>query len=217
MAEDTALNPDYLIADEAELAALFPATHQLAIDKCMPALDAHSRAFIARAPFLCISTQSPDGLADVSPRGDPAGFVRVLDDHTLLIPDRPGNNRLDTQRNILANPAVGLIFMVPGFDETLRVNGTARLTRDPALLATMEVQGRRPTTAIAVTVHEAFLHCAKAFRRSRLWDPATLQDRKAFPSLRAMIHDQTTGRPADPAELEKLDADLEEAYRRSMY
>lgn len=212
-----ALDERFLVADEAALRALFPETHAIAIQKCLDHLDPHARAFIARSPFLCIGTQAPDGRADVSPRGDPRGFVQVLDDRTLLIPDRPGNNRLDTLSNIVANPSVGLLFMVPGFDDTLRVNGTARITTDPALLARMEVNGRRPTVAIAVTVREVFLHCAKAFRRSSLWDPAQRQDRGEMPSLVKMILDQTTGAPADPVEQEKLDAGLEEAYRTSMY
>jgi uncharacterized protein len=156
-------------------------------------------------------------LADVSPRGDPCGFVKFLDDKTLLIPDRPGNNRLDTQANILANPAVGLLFMVPGFDDTLRVNGTAVLTRDPELLALMAVNDRMPMLAIVVTINEVFLHCAKAFRRSKLWDATQHQDRSVMPSLVKIILDQTTGAPDDPEEQKKIDADLEDDYRRSMY
>ena len=217
MTERTQLKPEFLVRTEEDLRALFPPTHAIAIQKSMNRLDQHARAFIARSPFLCIGTQAPDGAADVSPRGDPRGFVRVLDDSTLLIPDRPGNNRLDTQRNIIANPAVGLLFMVPGFDDTMRVNGTARITRDPELLALMAVDGRAPVTAIAVTVREVFIHCAKAFRRSRLWDPDERQDRRELPSLMAIIRDQTDAPPADPDEMRRLEADLEEAYRTSMY
>jgi len=217
MTQSAKLNPEYLIKDEAELRSLFSATHPIAIEKCQSHLDRHAREFIARAPFLCIGTQSSDGTADVSPRGDPCGFVKVLDDKTLLIPDRPGNNRLDTQSNILANPVVGLLFIVPGFDDTLRINGTAQITRDPDLLAMMAVQGRMPAVAIAVTVAEVFMHCAKAFRRSKLWDPTQLQDRKEMPSLVNIVLDQTTGAPEDPAEMDKLDADLEDEYRRTMY
>jgi uncharacterized protein len=143
--------------------------------------------------------------------------VTILDHATLAIPDRPGNNRLDTLSNILANPNVGLLFMVPGFDDTLRVNGTARLSTDPELLAAMAVNDRIPTLAIVVSVAETFLHCAKAFRRSRLWDPEARQDRKAMPSLLKMILDQTTGAPKDPVEMQKIDDGLEDDYRRSMY
>ncbi|MCG6902977.1 MAG: pyridoxamine 5'-phosphate oxidase family protein [Rhodobacter sp.] len=217
MANETELNPDFLIRDEQDLRSLFPATHPIAIVKSRDRFDKHARDFVARSPFLCIGTQSPDGTADVSPRGDPCGFVKILDDRTLLIPDRPGNNRLDTQANILANPAVGLLFMIPGYDETLRVNGTARITRDPDLLALMAVQDRVPTIAIAVHVEEVFIHCAKAFRRAKLWDPGQLQDRSEMPSLIRIVLDQTTGAPDDPEALKKIDADLEAGYRRTMY
>ncbi|WP_103258738.1 pyridoxamine 5'-phosphate oxidase family protein [Tabrizicola aquatica] len=212
-----ALKPEHLVPDEVALRALFPATHTLAALKSLPALDSHARDFIRRSPFLCIGTQNAEGKADVSPRGDPPGFVAVLDDQTLAIPDRPGNNRLDTQSNILANPSVGLLFMVPGFDDTLRVNGTARLTTDPQILAPLAVNDRVPTLAIVVSVTEVFLHCAKAFRRSRLWDPEARQNRKEMPSLLKMILDQTTGAPQDPAAMQKIDEGLDADYRNSMY
>ncbi|MEO8243046.1 MAG: pyridoxamine 5'-phosphate oxidase family protein [bacterium] len=211
------LRPEFLVKSVEELRSLFPPTHALAVAKCQNRLDKNAMDFVARSPFLCIGTQSPGGLADVSPRGDPRGFVKVLDDRTLLIPDRPGNNRLDTQTNILTNPAVGLLFMVPGFDDTMRVNGTAQITRDPDLLARLEVNDRTPTSAIVVTVDEVFIHCAKAFRRSKLWDPGQIQDRREMPSLINIILDQTTGAPSDPQEMTRLDADLEEDYRKSMY
>ncbi len=212
----TELDPAFAIADEQALRALYPAVTSLATDKVQGGLDKHARAFIARAPFLVIGTQSREGRADVSPRGDPAGFVRVLDDATLAIPDRPGNNRLDSLVNILANPSVGLLFIIPGFDETLRVNGVARLAANPALLETMQVDGRLPRLAIVVTVREAFLHCAKAFRRARLWDPAQQRDRRELPTLSKMILDQTTGAPEGEA-MRKIDDDLEEEYKRTMY
>ena len=131
MADVTELKPEFLIGNEEELRSLFPPTHPIAVEKCQNRLDKHARDFLARSPFLCIGTQSPEGMADVSPRGDPRGFVKILDEKTLLIPDRPGNSRLDTQINILGNPAVGLLFMIPGYDDTMRVNGQARITRDP--------------------------------------------------------------------------------------
>ncbi|MFM2389502.1 MAG: hypothetical protein RLZZ437_1057 [Pseudomonadota bacterium] len=217
MTQTPALNPDYLIPDEAALRALFPPTHPIATVKCLDHLDKHALAFVARSPFLCIGTQSPLGTADVSPRGDPCGFVKVLDDKTLLIPDRPGNNRLDTLSNVIANPVVGLLFIIPGFDDTLRVNGTAQITRDPALLAPLAVNDRTPTLAIVVHVREVFLHCAKAFRRSKLWDPAQRQDRTAMPSLVTMILDQTSVAPTDPEEIRKNDDALEQDYQQSMY
>jgi len=210
------VDPAYVIADEAALARLFEPTHSLANQKCQPRLGPHAQAFIRRSPFVCIGTQDRDGRADVSPRGDPPGFVRILDERTLAIPDRPGNNRLDSLVNLLSNPSVGLLFMVPGFDETLRVNGEARLVTEPALLGGLSVDGRVPKLAIVVTVEEVFLHCAKAFRRSRLWDPAHLQPRSDMPSLVKMILDDTTGAP-EGDEMRKLDEALEDAYRKTMY
>ncbi len=214
---DVSPNPDLFLHDEAALRALYPATHTLAALKSLGILDPHAREFIRRSPFLTIGTQNSDGRADVSPRGDPAGFVQVLDDRTLAIPDRPGNNRLDTLSNILANPNVGLLFLVPGFDDTLRINGTAALSTDPQLLQGMAINDRVPTLAIVVTVSEVFLHCAKAFRRSRLWDPEARQDRKEMPTLLKMILDQTTGAPSDPAEMHRIDEGLEADYKSSMY
>ena len=214
---DVSPNPDHYLQDEAALRALYPPTHTLAALKSLGILDPHAREFIRRSPFLTIGTQSSDGRADVSPRGDPAGFVQVLDDRTLAIPDRPGNNRLDTLSNILANPQVGLLFLVPGFDDTLRINGTAALSTDPQLLQGMAINNRVPTLAIVVTVSEVFLHCAKAFRRSRLWDPEARQDRKEMPTLLKMILDQTTGAPNDPAEMRRIDEGLEADYKASMY
>lgn len=211
------LNPDFLVQDEQDLRASFGATHDLAARKSLDRIDRHARGFIERAPFLCIGTQSADGTADVSPRGDPRGFVKVLGDRLLLIPDRPGNNRLDTLSNILANPAVGLLFLIPGFDDTMRVNGRAVLTRDPDLLAPMAVKGRAPTLAIAVQVEEVFIHCAKALRRARLWDPDALQDRRDLPSLMAIILDQTSGTPETEEELAELESALERGYRETMY
>lgn len=217
MAPNATLNPDYLVKTEADLRGFFAPTHEIALKKSLDFIDAHARSFIERSPFVCIGSQSADGRADVSPRGDPRGFVKVLDDRTLLIPDRPGNNRLDTLSNILSHPRIGLLFLVPGFDDTMRVNGTAQLTRDPALLKPLAVNDRVPTLAIAVHVQEVFIHCAKALRRSHLWDPAHHQDRSELPSLMKIILDQTDGAPSDPAEQAKLDAGLEEEYRQTMY
>ncbi|WP_322893832.1 MULTISPECIES: pyridoxamine 5'-phosphate oxidase family protein [unclassified Yoonia] len=211
------LKADHIIADEQSLRALFPPVHALAKLKSLPALDDHARAFIRRAPFVCIGTQGADGTADVSPRGDPAGFVAVLDDQTLAIPDRPGNNRLDSLSNIIANPHVGLLFMIPGFDETLRVNGLAALVTDPDVLDQLRVHDRAPRLAIVIRVNEVFLHCAKAFRRSRLWDPAAHQDRAEMPSLMQILLDQTIGAPQDAGEMRKLDDNLEQGYKDSMY
>lgn len=210
------MDPQFGINSEEGLRRLFPATHDLALQKLQQELGSHAQAFIRRSPFLCLGTQDLNGRADVSPRGDPPGFVRILDSSTLAIPDRPGNNRLDSLSNIIENPAVGLLFMVPGFDDTLRVNGSARIVIDPALLESMQVNNRLPTLAIVVQVREVFLHCAKALRRSRIWDPAHHQDRSEMPSLVKMILDETTGAPGE-AEMRDIDAGLEEDYKKTMY
>jgi uncharacterized protein len=210
------VDPGFVLTDEPSMRELFPAVTALATQKVQPVLDAYAQDFIRRSPFLCIGTQSPDGRADVSPRGDPPGFVRIVDGQTLAIPDRPGNNRLDSLVNILGNPSVGLLFIIPGFDDTLRINGRARLVTDPALLETMRVADRLPRLAIVVTIVETFMHCAKAFRRSHLWDPSHHQDRSTMASLSKIILDQTTGAPAD-AEMQRIDDDLEDEYKRTMY
>ena len=211
------LNPNQLIRSEAELRSYFPPTHDIAIKKVLDHIDEHARSYIKRSPFICIGTQSADGTADVSPRGDPAGFVHILDERTLLIPDRPGNNRLDTLSNILSCPNVGILFIVPGFEDTLRINGTAQVTCDPKLLEASVVHGNLPKVGIVVTVNEVFLHCAKAFRRSKLWNVDSQQDRSELPSLVNIVLDQTSGAPSDPVERAKLDEDLEEEYRKTMY
>ena len=211
------VNPEFAIADEHALRRLFPGQTPLAIHKVQGSLDKHAQAFIRRSPFLCIGTQSLDGRADVSPRGDPVGFVKILDQHTLAIPDRPGNNRLDSLANIIANPSVGLLFIIPGFDDTLRVNGRATLVNDPEVLEGMSVNDRAPKLAIVVKVGEVFLHCAKAFRRSKLWSPDHFQDRGEMPSLSKIILDQTTGAPSDDDEMRKIDDDLEVEYKKTLY
>ncbi len=168
--------------------------------KVIHRFDQHSRHFIALSPFLVIATADRDGRLDASPRGDPPGFVRVLDDTTLFLPDRPGNNRVDTFSNILASPGVGLIFFVPGIDETFRVNGEATLVTDPALLEGSVVLGRTPKTGVVITLREAFFHCAKALKRSRLWDPAAQIERSAFPTLGRILADQQQGVTVEEAE-----------------
>lgn len=186
--------------------------------KLLDRLDIHCRAFIERAPFVAVATAGAGGPAgaadlDISPRGDPAGFVRVLDDRTLAIPERPGNKLIDTLSNVLATGRIGLLFLVPGVGETLRVNGSAYITDDAELLASMEVRGKRPLVAVVVEVEEAFLHCAKAFIRSQLWDPAAQIDRRELPTLGKMIHDQVT--PDLP--VAELDALVEADERDNLY
>jgi uncharacterized protein len=211
------VNPDFVIADEQSLRSMFHEQTSLAVHKVQSSLDKYAQDFIRRSPFLCMGTQNMEGRADVSPRGDPVGFVKILDQHHLAIPDRPGNNRLDSLVNILANPTVGLLFMIPGYDDTLRVNGQASLVTDPDILDRMIVGNRVPKLAIVVEVTEVFMHCAKAFRRSHLWDPEHLQDRREMPSLSKIILDQTAGAPSDEAEMCRIDEDLEDEYKRTLY
>jgi PPOX class probable FMN-dependent enzyme len=160
-----------VVTDETELRGLIAPPRELVLRKQLETLDDHCRAFIGALPFVLVASADAIGRCDVSPRGDAPGFVQVYDETTLVIPDRPGNRRLDTLCNILANPQLGLLFLIPGVEETLRVNGRACLVRDEAVLERCVVQGKRPTLAVAVEVREVFFHCAKAFKRSRLWQP----------------------------------------------
>lgn len=203
---------DAPIRDEPGLRGLFGEPSDLARRKQIAYLDKHCRNFIAHSPFLVIGTARPGSGTDVSPRGDAPGFVQVIDDTTLAIPDRPGNNRLDTMSNLMHAPDVGLIFFIPGIDETLRVNGSAEISRDATLLARAEVNGKRPAVAIVVKVREAFLHCGKALKRSRLWGGDYRVDAKAFPSLGRMIAEQVDG-----VSVEKAEAAVAESYRKRLY
>ena len=180
--------------------------------KVLPRLDLHCRRFIELSPLIVVATADANGQLDASPRGDPPGFVRVLDDTMLLIPDRPGNNRVDSFGNLLANAGIGLIFFVPGIDETLRVNGSAHILTDQAALAVSEINGKTPRTGLVVTIAEVFFHCGKALKRAQLWDPAAQVDRKTFPTLGRIIADQTGA--MSPAE---ADARIAGAYRDRMY
>lgn len=188
------MNPDTLhyITSEDDLRALHHAPMSRATDKVLDHLDTHCRSVIERSPFCVIATQGENG-ADVSPRGDPPGFVKILDDRTLLVPDRVGNNRLDTMCNLLTNPRIGMLFLVPGMGETLRINGSARITDDATALEACAVQGRAPKVGLVVRVEEAFLHCAKALSRSALWDASRHIDRASLPSYAEMLLDHVNG------------------------
>ena len=201
-----------LSADQVR--AVIGEPHELVVLKVRPELDEHCRAFIARSPFVALGTVDAAGNADVSPRGDPPGFVKVLDEGTLAIPERPGNKLMDSLANILETGIVGILFVIPGIEETLRVNGKATITDDPELLATMEVEGKPPKLAVVVRVEEAYLHCAKAFKRSQLWDPSVQVERAALPSLGRMLRDQI--RPKDMTAAD-IDAYAEDDYRTRLY
>jgi hypothetical protein len=171
-----------MISTEAELRALLGEPTPLVKAKVGTRLNALTRQFIERSPFLCLATSATDGTCDVSPRGDPRGFVRILDDETILIPERPGNRIADSLRNILSNPHVGLLFLIPGVGDSFRVNGRASLITDQSLLAPCEVEGKIPKLGILVKVEEAYTQCSKALIRSELWNPAHFVDRSVLPT-----------------------------------
>ncbi|MCP3476493.1 pyridoxamine 5'-phosphate oxidase family protein [Bradyrhizobium sp. CCGUVB1N3] len=199
-------------ADELRPPYLVPSALMRA--KQLDRLDRHCCNFIAHAPLVIIGSSHPQRGQDVSPRGDAPGFVHIFDPDHLAIPDRPGNNRLDTMENLLTNPAIGLLFVIPGIEELLRVNGTARLTRSQKLLEFMSVAGKAPKLAIVVTVTEAFLHCTKALKRSRLWQDDYRLDRAKLPSLGQMISDQTV--PADLT-VKDIEARIEIDAHKNLY
>ena len=203
-----------VVTSAQELRKIFGTPSARAVQKERSALDAHCRAFIECSPFLLMATCSPDGRCDVSPKGDAPGFALVLDEHRLVIPDRPGNKRLDGLTNLVANPHVGLIFLVPGREETLRVNGRAWITRDPELLQRSVVQGKTPLLAVGVEVEECFLHCAKAFRRSRLWAHEEWLGPEALPTLACVLFDQIK---PEGMTLQDYERDIEEGYARRLY
>jgi PPOX class probable FMN-dependent enzyme len=178
------------ITSEAALRALHASPTDRAVRKELDRLDTHCRRFIALSPFLVLASADAEGRMDATPRGGEPGFVAVEDDRTLLLPDRPGNNRLDSLTNLAQRPQVGLLFMVPGVDETLRVNGTAELRTDPELVQRFQVSRRPPALILRITVREAYLHCAKALMRSRLWDPEARVDRSELPTMGEMMRDQ---------------------------
>jgi uncharacterized protein len=205
---------DACINSATELRDLFGPMSPLAEKKVLDRIDRHAAHFIALAPLLVIATSDGAGHADASPRGDAPGFVQVMDERTLLIPDRRGNNRVDSFQNILASPGVGLIFFVPGIDETLRINGQARIATDAELLAPSTVQGQAPKAGVIIAVEETFFHCGKALKRARLWDSSRHVPRKDFPTLGRIITEQTGGREEEGA---KADIALEESYRTRLY
>ena len=201
-----------IIEDIAEIRSIYGEPMERAVKKQLPRLEKHSRAFIARSPFLVMATTDPNGRCDASPKGDAPGFVQVVDDETLLIPDRLGNNRVDTIGNLLERPGVGLIFFVPGLNETLRVNGRARITTDPALLEPLAVNGKVPRSGILVAAEEIYFHCGKALIRSDLWNPEKQLPKSEFPSLGRILADQIGGMSVEEAERTTA-----ESYRTRLY
>lgn len=199
-----------VITNEAQLRELIGTPAPQTCAKISDRLNALTRQFIERSPFVCVATSDAAANCDLSPRGDPAGFVRILDERTLLIPERPGNRLADTLRNVLANPHIGLLFIVPGITDTFRVNGRATLTTDAALLAPCAVEGKAPVLGILVDIDEAYTQCSKALLRSSLWDPQRFTEPAVMPSngqiLRAIQGEQFNA--------EAYDADRAERYRQ---
>ena len=204
---------EHLIETAEDLRSRYGEPSENAVRKSLDRLDRHCRRFIELSPFVVLATSGADGRADCSPRGDPPGFVAVLDDRTVLLPDRRGNNRTDSLRNIIENPHVGLLFMIPGANETLRLNGRAALTTEPARLDPLAVNGRVPRSGLLIEVEEVFLQCTKALVRSRLWAEESQVDREAaLPSFGRMLADHT-GRSDGDA----IDRGLRKALAETLY
>jgi PPOX class probable FMN-dependent enzyme len=200
---------DTAIQSVQGLREVYAEPRQLSVDKEIDHLDVHCRDFIAHSPFLTLATATADGARlDVSPKGGPAGFVHVLDDHRLAIPDMAGNNRLDSMRNIVEGGRVALLFMVPGVEETMRVNGTAHVTTDPQVLDASPIAGKRPNACIVVDVETAFIHCAKALKRSGVWDPARWPDASDMATPACMLRDHI----GVEMTVEQSQARLDESY-----
>ena len=204
---------EHVIDTVEELRSRYGEPSELAIKKSLDRLDRHCRRFIELSPFVVLASAGADGRVDCSPRGDPAGFVAVLDNRTILLPDRRGNNRTDSLTNVLENPHVGMLFLIPGANETLRLNGRATLTTDPARLDPLAVKGRVPRSGLLVEVEEVFLQCTKALVRSRLWAEESRVDRKtALPTFGQMIADH-----AGLADGKAIDRRLREKLGETLY
>ena len=197
-----------------ELTTIIGTPSSISLKKELKALDQHMRRFIAHSSFVVISTHSADGCCDASPRGDAAGFIHVLDDRMLLLPDRVGNKRVDSFRNIIETGRIGLLFLIPGLGETLRVNGRALIVRDKKWLMPLTAQGKLPAVAVAVEVEECFLQCAKALLRSKLWEPQARPDLQSLPCAAQMFTDQVQMPEYDVAKMQTL---LDGAYKNNLY
>jgi uncharacterized protein len=203
------------ITSEAELREIIGSPAELIVAKIADRLNGLTRQFIERSPFLCVATASPDGGLDVSPRGDPAGFVQILDERTLVLPERPGNRLADTLTNLLGDPRIALLFLIPGVGDTFRVNGRGVITDDPELLAPCTVEGKPPRLGILVSIEEAYTQCPKALIRSELWNPERHIDRSELPSSGKILRSLT-----DPEfDAEEYDRERKQRYshREGLY
>ncbi len=201
----------HTISTHEQLRAVLGHPSKLVLDKAIDHIDRHCAKFIAASPFVLISTADARGKQDVSPKGDPAGFVKVLDARTLLVPDRPGNRRADTLTNLLENQSIGMLFLIPGVEDSLRVNGRAEISTDPALRELCVMHGKTPALVLRVRVDEAFMHCAKCIKRSDLWRGTARPD--GVPSLAEAVRDQAQCEMT----IEELQADIDESYRTRLY
>jgi uncharacterized protein len=202
-----------ILETEAELRSIYKAPSRHVIAKDIGRIDAHHRGFIERSPFACLGTTGPDGLGDVTPRGGEPGFVHVLDDRFLALPDRPGNNRLDSLTNLVTHPGIGLLFFIPGFEDTLRVNGVAWPSTEEALMHRFVAEGKPPRSVLLIEVREIYLHCGKSIRRAGLWDPARYVERRSFPSAGEIYRDQLSL----DTEVAAIDAAFEKDARDNLY
>jgi len=202
-----------VLSTEADLRAIYKRPSSGAVAKTFARLDNHFQRFIELSPFVCFGTNGPNGLGDVTPRGGEPGFVHVLDPTHLAMPDRPGNNRLDSLSNILKQPGVGLLFFVPGFEDTLRVNGSAQITTDNALMQRFVANEKLPLAVIVIEVKEIYLHCGKAIRRAGLWNPDAQVDRSKYPTAGQIYRDQLKLE----MDVNTLDAAFEKDARERLY
>lgn len=205
---------EHQIASEEELRELLGHPSTLVRNKVIDHLDHHCCEFIRLSPYAVLSTCNSDGRCDASPRGDAPGFVRVLDERRLVIPERPGNRRMDSLLNILSNPHVGIIFMIPGLEETLRVNGSACVIRDEFILSEMDVNGRRPLVGIGIEVEECYIHCAKALKRSRLWQSDSWPSPSELPNPAKILAEHAAIPDLTPA---KVGETLRDSYTNRLY
>jgi PPOX class probable FMN-dependent enzyme len=198
------------VVNEERLRSIIGSPSEVVVAKVADKLNALTRQFVESSPFVCVATTRPDGGVDVSPRGDPAGFVRILDERTLLIPDRPGNRLADTLTNLIADPRIGLLFLIPGIGDTYRVNGRAVIVDDPELLEPSAIEGKVPTLGILVSIEEAFTQCSKALIRSDLWNPERHVDRSQLPSQGEVLGSLSDA----PFDVEEYDRARAERYAR---
>lgn len=203
-----------VIDSEVGLRSMYDNPSELVNNKIITVIDRHCQDYISKSPLLFMATSDSSGDCDVSPRGDAAGFVYVFDDKHLVIPERPGNRRFDSLRNIISNPKVGLIFIIPGLEETLRINGQAKIIKDPEIMARMEAQGKIPKLGIAVEVEECYMHCAKAFKRSHLWDDKYWLLKEELPKPAAIIADHAKKLGVSQDDVSKS---LKDSYENRLY